>query len=56
MQLGAAGVVGTLWEVDDLATALFMAKFYDLHLDGGLPPATALKQAQAWLREATRAD
>ena len=54
MQLGAAGVVGTLWQVDDLATTLFMAKFYDLHLDTGLPPATALKQAQAWLREATR--
>jgi CHAT domain-containing protein len=31
-----------------------MAKFYDLHLDDGLPPATALKQTQAWLRAATR--
>jgi CHAT domain-containing protein len=56
MQLGAAGVVSTLWKVDDLATALFMAKFYDLHLDAGLPPATALKQAQAWLREAARTE
>jgi CHAT domain-containing protein len=56
MQLGAAGVVSTLWKVDDLATALFMAKFYDLHLDAGLLPATALKQAQAWLREAARTE
>jgi CHAT domain-containing protein len=54
LQLGAAGVVATLWQVDDLATALLMAKFYDLHLAEKLAPPTALKQAQAWLREATR--
>ncbi len=53
LQLGAAGVIGSLWEVDDLATALLMAKFYELHLDGGLAPADALKQAKAWLRNAT---
>jgi CHAT domain-containing protein len=54
MQAGAAGVVGSLWLVDDLATALLMAKFYDLHLGSGpgsgLAPPTALRQAQAWLR------
>jgi CHAT domain-containing protein len=54
LQLGAAGVVATLWQVDDLATALLMAKFYDLHLAEKLAPPTALKRAQAWLREATR--
>jgi CHAT domain-containing protein len=53
LQLGAGGVIGSLWEVDDLATALLMAKFYELHLDGGLAPADALKQAKAWLRNAT---
>jgi CHAT domain len=29
MQLGAAGVIATLWQVDDLATALLMAKVYE---------------------------
>jgi tetratricopeptide (TPR) repeat protein len=38
MQIGAVGVVASLWQVDDLATALLMAKFYDLHLEEGLPP------------------
>jgi CHAT domain-containing protein len=52
MQLGAAGVVATLWQVDDLATALLMAKFYELHVNQGLRPASALKQAQDWLRAA----
>jgi CHAT domain-containing protein len=53
MQIGAAGVLGTLWLVDDLATSLLMARFYDLHI-GGLEPPAALRQAQAWLRGATR--
>jgi CHAT domain-containing protein len=56
MQLGAAGVLSALWRVDDLATALLMAKFYNLHLHEKLPPATALKQAQSWMRTATRAE
>jgi CHAT domain-containing protein len=56
MQAGATGVVGSLWLVDDLATALLVAKLYDLHLGqpgGGLAPPTALRQAQAWLRNST---
>jgi CHAT domain-containing protein len=56
MQLGAAGVLSALWQVDDLATTLLIAKFYDLHLDQKLAPATALKQAQAWLRAATKGE
>ena len=54
--LGAAGVLGTLWPVSDAATALLMAKFYDLHLEAGLDPPAALSGAQAWLRDATRDD
>jgi CHAT domain-containing protein len=54
--LGAAGVLSTLWQVDDGATALLVSKFYDLHLSEGLEPPTALKSAQAWLREATTAE
>jgi len=54
--LGATGVVGTLWPVSDAATALLMAKFYELHLGAGVDPPTALRQAQNWLRHATDAD
>lgn len=57
LQAGAAGVLGSLWPVDDLSTALFMAHFYKLHLgDGeeeGLEPAAALQATQRWLREIT---
>ena len=54
MRLGATGVIGTLWQVDDLATSLLMAKFYDLHLAEGVAPPAALRRAQAWLKQATR--
>lgn len=54
--LGAVGVVGTLWPVSDAATALLMAKFYELHLGSGKEPPTALREAQAWLRRATEDD
>jgi CHAT domain-containing protein len=54
--LGAAGVLGTLWPVNDAATAFLMAKFYDLHIGSGLAPPVALSQAQAWLRQATSDD
>ena len=56
LQLGAGGVIGSLWPVDDLATALLMARFYDLHIDGGLAPMVALKQAKIWLRDAKRSE
>jgi CHAT domain-containing protein len=49
--LGAAGVLGTLWPVSDAATALLMAKFYELHMDTGLSPPAALRGAQEWLRQ-----
>jgi CHAT domain-containing protein len=54
--LGATGVLGTLWPVSDAATALLIAKFYELHIDARLTPPTALSGAQAWLRQATSAD
>lgn len=56
MALGTAGVLGTLWPVSDIASALLIARFYELHMDKGLRPAAALHQAQAWLREATNVD
>lgn len=56
MALGAVGVVGTLWPVSDEATALLMARYYELHIDVRLSPITALHRAQAWLRESTAQD
>ncbi|MXY45096.1 MAG: CHAT domain-containing protein [Dehalococcoidia bacterium] len=52
---GAAGVVSTLWQVDDLATALIMSKFYEGILGAGMEPAAALREAQLWMRAADAA-
>jgi len=54
--LGAVGVLATLWPVSDAATALLIAKFYELHMGQGVAPATALHRAQVWLRSATNQD
>jgi len=54
LQAGIPGVIGTLWQVNDLSTALVMAKFYEYHLSGAqLEPPEALRKAQLWLREVT---
>ena len=51
IQAGVAGVVGSLWVVDDESTANLMARFYDLWLKEELEPPEALRQAQIWLRD-----
>jgi len=48
---GASCVVSTLWRVDEISAALVMIRFYQLLEE--FYPATALKQAQLWLRDAT---
>ena len=53
LQTGIPGVIGTLWPVDDLSTALLMIKFYEYHLEYSLPPVQALRKAQLWLRNIT---
>ncbi|MCC7251291.1 CHAT domain-containing protein [Hyphomicrobium sp.] len=55
LALGAGGVLSTQWLVDDLATALLVSRFAEL-LTKGTPPATALRNAQIWLRDGTAAD
>lgn len=61
LQAGVPGVIGTLWQVDDLAAALLMIKLYELHLtgdsrsgEGPLAPPAALQRAVQWLRHVTR--
>jgi CHAT domain-containing protein/tetratricopeptide (TPR) repeat protein len=56
MTVGAQAVLGALWPVDDCATALLIARFYDGHLGDGLAPAAALRAAQLWLSSATMQD
>lgn len=48
---GTPWVVSTLWAVDDMSTALLMARFYQNHFKDGLYPSRALQTAQRWLRE-----
>lgn len=53
---GSACVVGSLWPVDDLATALLMVRFYDTMAKDGLRPPEALRRAQLWLRDLSEAE
>ncbi len=55
MQAGVPGVVGSLWSVDDMSTAMLMARFYNLWRGDGRHPQEALRQAQIWLRDSTTA-
>lgn len=52
---GAAGVLGTLWPVEDLSTALLVSRFYQVLLTG-VTPAAALRTARTWLATVTAAD
>ncbi|HHH41310.1 MAG TPA: CHAT domain-containing protein, partial [Chloroflexi bacterium] len=56
LQAGVAGVVGSLWAVNEISTALLMARFYDLWRGKGLAPPEALRQAQIWLRDSTNGE
>jgi len=50
LQAGVPTVLGTLWSVEDLSTALLMERFYRYHLRDGIDPASALHQAQQDVR------
>jgi CHAT domain-containing protein len=50
MYAGASGVVASLWQVDDRATAELMKHFYANMLQRGLGPAAALREAQNYIR------
>lgn len=51
LHAGARRVVVSLWPVQDQATAELMRRFYRGMLQDGLPPAAALRAAQAGLRD-----
>lgn len=55
LQAGAAGVLASLWEVGDVATAMLMTEFYRRwrHQDSPVPPPRALIGAQVWMRDTT---
>jgi hypothetical protein len=46
MSAGSRSVVASLWKVDDRATAVLMADFYESMLRKGLPPVAALRAAK----------
>jgi CHAT domain-containing protein len=54
MQAGAPAVISSLWMVDDQSTALLMERFYRNHREKGMSFPAALREAQLWLRDATR--
>ncbi|MFB2876023.1 CHAT domain-containing protein [Floridanema aerugineum] len=54
---GSRNVLGTLWAVNDVSTAIFMIRFYEILLGKSQPPAAlALKQTQEWMRSRTVAE
>jgi CHAT domain-containing protein/tetratricopeptide (TPR) repeat protein len=56
LQAGAAGIVASLWWVDDVAAMLLMDRFFRHWLDESTDPPEALRRAQCWLRDATNAE
>ncbi len=53
LQAGAAGVLATLWPVDEESTAVFMEHFYSLLIEEKKSPVPALRETQVWLRDLT---
>jgi len=56
MRAGVGCVVSTLWPVESGASALLMIYFYRQWQEAGESAPVALRNAQKWLREATRED
>jgi len=49
LQAGAGHVISTLWNVNEISNAWLVLHFYQL-LQQDIAPASALKQAQTWLK------
>jgi CHAT domain-containing protein len=52
LQAGVAGVLGTLWEVNDAGVMVLVRRFYQEWTQRPSRPAVALRRAQLWLRNA----
>lgn len=52
---GSACAIASLWSVDDGPTALLMTRLYDEMFSRNRRPPEALRRAQLWLRDLTRA-
>ncbi|GAA2332323.1 CHAT domain-containing protein [Dactylosporangium salmoneum] len=55
LQARVAGVIATLWAVDDESAMLLMLRFYQLWRRDGQHPREALRRAQQWMRDTTTA-
>lgn len=54
---GVNNVIGSLWKVNDCSTAYLMTKFHQiLNSSDNYDVASALKEAQDWLKNATNDD
>lgn len=51
LQAGVAGVVAAMWSLPDVPAALLMTDFYRRWRTDDCHPATALRDAQVWLRD-----
>ncbi len=56
LQAGAPTVISSLWSIDDRSSALLMQRFYRNHLRLAMTVPAALREAQLWLRNVTRAE
>jgi tetratricopeptide (TPR) repeat protein len=56
IRAGFAGVLSSLWAVDDQSTAMLMQRFYTSWRTKGMTPALALQEAQQWLRSSRERD
>ncbi|MDM9584869.1 CHAT domain-containing protein [Nostoc sp. GT001] len=56
LQAGVAGVVASLWSVNEISTMVLLTRFYTLWRNQHLEPSQALITAQKWLRDAEADD
>jgi len=53
LQAGVAGVVASLWTVNELSTMMLMIRFYEFWQEKQIEPTEALRQSQIWVRDST---